>query len=207
VAAAFGFMFDDPRPILVRVEADLAKCLAAAPNQSRAHYGMGMTLVATNRASRGMEELERALAIDPNLARARAFLGLAHLYAGRAEETEGHVVEALRLSPRDPLIHLWFMFAGFAKTLLGKWEEALPWLRKSIDANPNNAWSNFYLSACLAHLGRLDEARAAVGAGLAVNPKFSIKRLRAFGESDNPVFLAQRDRMIEAMGMAGAPDG
>jgi len=207
VAAAFGFMFDDPRPILVRAEADLAKCLAAAPNHSPAHYGMGMALVATNRSLRGMEELERALAIDPNLARARAFLGLAHLYVGRAEETEGHVIEALRLSPRDPLIHLWFMFAGFAKTLLGKWEEALPWLRKSIDANPNNPWADFYLSACLAHLGRLDEARAAIGTGLAFNPKFSIKRVRAFGESDNPVFLAQRERMIEAMRMAGAPDG
>jgi tetratricopeptide (TPR) repeat protein len=168
---------------------------------------MGMALVATNRASRGMEELERALAIDPNFAMARAFFGLAHLYVGRAEETESHVVEALRLSPRDPLIHLWLMFAGFAKTLLGKWEEALSWLRKSIDANPNNPWSNFYLSACLVHLGRLDEARAAVGAGLAVNPKFSIKRLRAFGESDNAVFLTQRERMVEAMRMAGVPDG
>jgi TolB-like protein/class 3 adenylate cyclase len=207
VAAAFGFMFDDPRPILARAEADLAKCLAAAPNHSRGHYGMGMVLCATNRASRGVEELERALAIDPNFARARAFVGLAHLYVGRAEETEGHVVEALRLSPRDPMIHLWLMFAGFAKTLLGKWEEALPRLRKSIDANPNNPWANFYLSACLAHLGRLDEARAAVGTGLAVNPKFSIKRLRAFGESNNAVFLAQRERMIEAMRLAGAPDG
>jgi TolB-like protein/class 3 adenylate cyclase len=205
-AAAFGFMFEDPRPILARAEADLAKCLAAAPNHARAHLGMGMVLCATNRALRSMEELERALAIDPNLARARGFFGLAHVYVGRAEETEGHVVEALRLSPRDPLIHLWLMFAGFAKTLLGKWEEGLSWLRKSIDANPNNPWSNFYLSACLVHLGRLDEARAAVGAGLAVNPKFSIKRLRAFGESDNPVFLAQRERMIEAMRMAGAPD-
>ena len=154
-----------------------------------------------------MEELEQALTIDPNFARARAFFGLAHVYVGRAEETEGHVVEALRLSPRDPLIHLWLMFAGFAKTLLGKWEEALLWLRKSIDANPNNPWSNFYLSACLAHLGRLVEARAAVRTGLAVNPKFSIKRLRAFGESDNAVFLAQRERMIGAMRMAGAPDG
>jgi len=206
-AAAFGFIFDNPRPILARAEVDLAKCLAAAPNHAWAHYGMGMVLCATNRALRSMEELERALAIDPNFARARAFFGLAHVYVGRAEETEGHVVAALRLSPRDPLIHLWLMFAGFAKTLLGKWEEALPWLRKSIDANPNNPWSNFYLSACLAHLSRLDEARAAVATGLAVNPKFSIKRLRAFGESDNAVFLAQRERMIEAMQMAGVPDG
>jgi hypothetical protein len=86
-------------------------------------------------------------------------------------------------------------------------EEALRWLRKSIDANPNNPWSNFYLSACLVHLDRFDEARAVVRTGLAVNPKFSIKRLRAFGESDNDVFLAQRERMIEAMRTAEVPDG
>jgi hypothetical protein len=53
----------------------------------------------------------------------------------------------------------------------------------------------------------LDETRAAIGTGLAFNAKFSIRRVRAFGESDNPVFLAQRERMIEAMRMAGAPDG
>jgi TolB-like protein/class 3 adenylate cyclase len=204
--AAFALMLDDPRSVLAQSEANLVKCLARAPNNARTHHAMGMVLCATNRASRAMEEWERALAIDPNLARARAFLGLAHVYAGRAEETEAHVLEALRLSPRDSMTHLWLMFAGYAKMLLGEWEDALLRLRKSIDANPNNPWASFYLAACLAHLGRLDEARPAATFGVAVNPRFTIERLRAFDESDNRVFLAQRERVIEGMRKAGVPE-
>jgi Flp pilus assembly protein TadD len=162
---------------------------------------MSMVLCAANRASRAKEECGRPLAIDPNLARARALLGFACLHLGQAEETEAHFIEALRLSLRDPLTHLWLMFAGYAKTLLGECEDALTRLRKSLDANPNNSWASFYLAACLAHLGWLD--RAAAGAGAAVNPRFTIKRLRAFGGSDNAVFLAQRERVVEDLRKAG----
>jgi tetratricopeptide (TPR) repeat protein len=167
---------------------------------------MGMVLCQTNRAARGIEELERALAIDPNLVIARGYMGLAHTFIGRAEETEAHVLEALRLSPRDTDAYLWFNFVGFAKMCLGKYDEAMPWLRKSIDANRNTPWAFFDLAACLAHLGRVDAARKEVKAGLAVDPKFTIKRYCAVGESDNAVFLAQRQRVTEGLRMADAPE-
>jgi hypothetical protein len=91
--------------------------------------------------------------------------------------------------------YLWFFNVGFAKTFLGKYEEALPWLTKSIGANRNNP-----------HLGRLDEARHEVEAGLAVDPKFTIKRLRANIESDNATYLAQHKRVSEGMRKAGVPE-
>jgi hypothetical protein len=61
----------------------------------------------------------------------------------------------------------------------------------------------------LARLGELDEARAAVQAGLALHPSFTIRRLRdpTNARSDNPTFLAWRDRTIEGMRMAGVPEG
>jgi tetratricopeptide (TPR) repeat protein len=191
-------------------EAKLSKALAAAPNNARAHLYMGLLLVATNRAARGIEELERALALDPNLAAARGAIGLAHVYIGRAEETEAHVLEALRLSPRDTDISSWFRHVGYAKACLDEYEAAVDWVRKSIDANRNNPWTYFYLAACLAHLGRLDEAREELKAGLGVNPKFTLRRFRAGVESDklsNPVFLAQYARIIEGIRIAGAPEG
>lgn len=55
----------------------------------------------TNRAARGIAECEQALVLNPNLADAHAARGLAKFLVGRAAETEGHVLEALRLSPRD----------------------------------------------------------------------------------------------------------
>lgn len=38
------------------------------------------------------------------------------------------------------------------------------------------------------------------------NPKFTIVRCRAGFQSDNAVFLAQRERMIEGIRMAGVPE-
>ncbi|HME84592.1 MAG TPA: adenylate/guanylate cyclase domain-containing protein [Roseiarcus sp.] len=197
---------DDPRPFMAAAETKFLMALSAAPNNARAHFGLGFVLCLTGRAQRGIEELERALAIDPNMATARSTLGLAQIWVGRAEETEAHVLKALRLSPRDPYVSLWFQQAGLAKTFLGDFEQALPWNKKSIEANRNNPWAYFYLAACLAHLGRLDEARHEVKAGLAVNPKFTIARCRAGFVSDNAVFLAQRERMIEGMRKAGVPE-
>ncbi len=69
-------------------------------------------------AAQGIAECERALALDRNLATARVFIGLAKYALGRAEETEAHILEALRISPRDILACQWMMIAGFAKLLL-----------------------------------------------------------------------------------------
>jgi hypothetical protein len=53
----------------------------------------------------------------------------------------------------------------------------------------------------------LDEARAATNAGLAIHPEFNISSFRANLRSDNPTFLAGRERLIEGMRMAGVPEG
>jgi tetratricopeptide (TPR) repeat protein len=168
---------------------------------------MGLVLCLTNRPARGIEELERALAIDPNLAAAHGHIGFAHSLIGRAQEAEAHLHKALRLSPRDPLTWSWFVQIGGAKAYLGEFEDALPWLRKSIDANRNSPWAFLYLAACLAHLGRLDEARREVRAALAVNPNFTVQRYLAHVQSDNAVYLAQRERVAEGMRLAGVPEG
>jgi hypothetical protein len=56
-------------------------------------------------------------------------------------------------------------------------------------------------------LGRLDEARREVNAGLAVDPKFTLRRYRVGAQSDDPVYLAQRERVTEGMRLAGVPEG
>jgi hypothetical protein len=61
--------------------------------------------------------------------------------------------------------------------------------------------------AALAQLGRLDEARQAIQPGLALAPGFTIARYRAGVQSDHPIYLAQRERIIEGMRKAGVPEG
>ena len=67
----------------------------------RAAIVLGVVEILTKRAAEGIAECEHALALDRNLASAHAFIGLGKIFIGRAEETEAHIAEALRLSPRD----------------------------------------------------------------------------------------------------------
>jgi tetratricopeptide (TPR) repeat protein len=89
---------------------------------------------------------------------------------------------------------------------LGADEEALAWYSRSIELNANNSLSHFYLATALAQLGRLDEARGEVHAGLALDPKFTLRRFRSGAQSDNPVWLKQRERFTEGMRKAGVPE-
>ena len=90
---------------------------------------------------------------------------------------------------------------------LGAYAEAVTWLRRSIDANRNFPLTQFMLAAALGLLSALDEAQSAAKEGLALNPGFTIRRLRAIVSSDNPAYLAGRERVCEGMRMAGVPEG
>ena len=160
----------------------------------------------TKRAAPANAEFERALALDPNLAAAQGEIGLAKIFTGHAEDAEAHVNEALRLSPRDSSAWNWLQFAGGAKLCLGADEEAVPRLRRSIEINRTFPLAHFFLAAALANLGKLDEARAETRVGLTLDSTFTIQRFRGL-ESDNPIFLAEKERIFEGMRKAGVPQG
>jgi tetratricopeptide (TPR) repeat protein len=207
VQAAAGYYVDDKAERLASVEANLNRVLSQSPNSARAHYLMGRVFVQTNRLSQAIAESERALALNPNLAAAHAQIGLAKLFDGRPEETEGHELEALRASPRDNDANVWVAYIALSKLHLGAYEEALDFYRRSIELNRNYATGRFYFAAALVELNRLDEAKAEVKAALALNPGFTLRRYRAGAQSDNPVFLKRRERIIEDMRKAGVTEG
>ena len=92
------------------------------------------------------------------------------------QKTEGHINEALRLSPRDIYAFRWLLYVGFAKVQVNTDAEAVAWFLRSVEANRNYPIAHFALAAALALLGSLDQARAAAKAGLTLDPKFTIRR-------------------------------
>jgi tetratricopeptide (TPR) repeat protein len=166
-------------------QAALTKVLSLAPNHALAQHILGAIYIWTNRAAEGIARCEHALALDRNLVQVHSRIGMAKVFIGRAEEPESHVLEALRLSPRDTEAYNWMLNVGIAKVFLGRDEEAAVWLLRSIEANRNHPVSHFYLAAARAHLGKMSEAQAAAKAGLAINPTFTIRRLRVSAFSDN----------------------
>ena len=201
------FLTDDGAARFAAAETALIKVLSLAPQHARAHWLLGSVKMFTNRAAQGIADCEQALALDRNLASAHGAIGLAKHFLGRGTETEAHILEALRLSPRDTEAFIWMNFAGLAKLQLGADEEAVARFRRSVEINRNHPRTHFVLAAALAHLGRLDEARSAVRAGLALDPTFTISRIRTYAPGDNPTLLAGRERFYEGMRMAGVPEG
>jgi TolB-like protein/class 3 adenylate cyclase/Tfp pilus assembly protein PilF len=204
---AVRYSVDDRFERLHSIEAQLNRVLSQSPNNAGAHFLMGRILNQTNRQAQAIEELNRALSLNPNLASAHALIGLAKIYDGHPEETEGHLLEALRVSPRDTDAYFWVGWMAEAKLYLGAYEEALNLCHRSIELNRNYPTRFTYCAAVLVELGRLDEARAEVQAGLALNPGFTLRRYRDGAQSDNPVFLKGRERIIEDMRKAGVPEG
>jgi TolB-like protein/class 3 adenylate cyclase/Flp pilus assembly protein TadD len=200
------YLFDDRKARFEKAEAILTKALSIAPQHARAHLFLGIVQLATNRAAQGISECERALALNRNLADAHGAIGVAKIFIGRSEETEGHIQEAMRLSPRDDSIYRWMHYIGVAKLMLGADAEAVVWLRRCLEANRNYPIAHFHLAAALARLGSLDEARAAVQAGLALDPAFTIQRMRGVTLSDNPTFRAGSKRIREGMRMVEVPE-
>ena len=207
VQVATGYQTDDRPARFAAVEATLTKVLSQSPNNAWAHYLMCRVEVQTKRGAQGIAECERALALNPNLASAHAQIGLAKVFDGHPEETESHELEALRVSPHDTEANVWVGYIALAKLHLGAYEEALDLYRRSNELNPNYATGRFNLAATLVELARIDEARAEVQVGLALNPGFTIRRYRAGAQSDNPLFLKRRERIIEDMRKAGVPEG
>jgi hypothetical protein len=71
---------------------------------------------------------------------------MAKYFLGRGAETEIHVNEALRLSPRDSSAFRWMQFVGLAKIQVGTDDEAVLWLTRCVEANQNHPLAYFHLA-------------------------------------------------------------
>jgi TolB-like protein/class 3 adenylate cyclase len=198
----------DPMAAFAAAKAKLNNALSSVPDHAPCHMWLGLAEIFTKHAAGGIAECEHALALDRNLAAAHAIIGFGKTLIGRAEETEAHIAEALRLSPRDTFAYVWMTHASMAKLHLGSFEQTVAWCRRAIEVNRNYARAYFELAAALAQLGRIDEAQSAVKAGLALNPTYTISRARALwtAMSDDPTYLAELERMLEGLRKAGVPE-
>jgi len=207
LATASAHVTDDGIVHLGAAEAALVRVLSLAPNHARAHMLLGAVQMQTLRVANGIAACDRALALDRNLADAHGFIGFGKYAMGRGEEVEAHIQDAFRLSPRDTRAFIWLMFVGMGKLAIGADQEAVVWFRRSLEANQNHALTHFQSAAALGLTGEVREARSAARAGLALDPGFTIRRYRINTKSNDPAYLAGRERFYEGMRIAGVPEG
>jgi len=198
----------DDRDAQIQAAGTAAKqALALAPDSAEVHVTYGTVLYAMRAPERALREFEFAVGLDGHLAAAHAYLGLMKFSLGRARDTRAHVAEAMRLSPRDPLLFHWHFFIGVGELYLGRVVHGIESLRKSVEINPHWGLSQFVLAAALALAGLLAEAAEVRAVAQRLVPNFTIARFRAGAASDNPVYLAQSEHFYRGLRLACVPEG
>gem|GEM_PF-389813 len=153
---------------------------------------------------------EAAIMENPGEPWAYKEIGLSTLYLGKLEQSLDWFAKAERIGPRDPGRWTWLDGRGHALILLGRDEEAVRALVHALDANPKNAFPHAFLAAAYAHLGRSDEAHAALTTYEQMRPGTRVSTFRSMA----PVPLAltsqqyqqQRRRLNEGLRKAGMPE-
>jgi adenylate cyclase len=140
--------------------ASLRTALSLAPDDPLVHHCHAALLGNLGRTPDAARAWERALALDPNSAGARAGLGIARIFLKQPESALDNIDAALRLSPRDPITYHWLAHRALACIVLGRWQEAVEAAQESVQRTGSRI-GYATLAAALAHLGRLEEARAA----------------------------------------------
>jgi tetratricopeptide (TPR) repeat protein len=139
-------------------------------------------LRAQDRYEEAIPEYESAIAVNRNWAYAYSHLGWCKFVTGSMEELVPTQERAIRLSPRDPQIGLFYFRIGFAHLLQSRIDAAILWCERARNAAPGHPLFRALLASAYALKGEIEravveftEARRLVG-----DDRYSsIARLRA----------------------------
>ena len=167
-----------------RAEELAGKALTAAPRSPLAHWARGQVLRAQGRHQEAIPEYETVIASNHNWVSAISALADCKLVTGPIDEVIPLQEQALRLSPRDPLISNMYNRIGDAHLLQSRTDEAIVWLEKARDANPQRAFFHAQLASAYALKAQTERAAAELAEArtLSHDGRYSsIARLKAVG--------------------------
>jgi TolB-like protein len=129
-------MTDTAAADILRAEGLVRQALAASPRSPLAHLAKAHLLRAQRRYAEAIPEYETVLALDRNLIYSFFALGQCKLFTGSIDETIPLVERAIRLSPHDPELGVWYQQIGMVHLLQSRTDEAIVWLEKARHATP-----------------------------------------------------------------------
>ena len=147
-----------------------------------------------------ISSFENALRLNVNYA--GAYYGLAQVlvYSGRAEESLELMDDAIRLSPRDPILWAFFGLKALAFITMEKYEDALVWAKKAARLPNATVRPHIFEAVALAHLGRIVEAEEALQFAHRKKPDFDINFVRSIAKMMQP---AHGEHLISGVQKAG----
>jgi len=195
-------MTDSAEFDLARAETLADRALAVSPRTALSHYTKAQVLRAQERFDEAISEYETALTLNRNWVHAIAALGYCKFVTGSIDEVIPAQERAIRLSPRDPQVWLYYFWIGQVHLLQSRVDEAIMWFEKAHTAHPDQPFPHAYLASAYGLKGETERAAVELAQArrLSSDDRYSsIARLRAVGPFGGPKIRA----LFEAVYFAG----
>jgi tetratricopeptide (TPR) repeat protein len=179
--------------LAVREDSSDAQCLAS----------LGFALLGARQFDDALEFLRQSVALNPNSAWGFGTYGACLSWCGEYEKCIDAVKKAMRLSPRDPSMGMWFSLLALAAFIAGQHEAGVGYGRRSVQSSPGFMGGHRALAANLSALDQMDEARREVAEVLRIKPGVTVATMR---ESTPFRDEEARERYCAALARAGLPD-
>jgi adenylate cyclase len=195
---------------IVRAESLAGQALAALPHSYLAHFAKAQVLRAQRRYVEAIPEYEVALASNRNWVFTLHALAQCNLFAGKMEETIPLEAQAIRLSPRDSHIGVFYQTIGTVHQQQSHADEAIIWLEKARNAAPAHPNIRAQLASAYALNGETERAEVELAEArrLSGDDRYSsLARLHAVGYWGVPAVRALYEATFFAgLRKAGMPE-
>lgn len=147
----------------------LRKCSSMALNSFRAHYFLGVALIANRRYSEAIEPLKIALELDPNHLQSHVALGDAMLYRGDLDEAFASYYRALKLRAEYAAA-----LDGIARAYdaQGDDDNAIVYFERAIASNKGFAEAYTHLGDLYLRQNRVDKAVSLLFEAVTIRPDY-----------------------------------
>lgn len=159
-ARVLDFMAESVPVDIARAEALAAQALATAPRTTIAHFATAQVLRAQHRYGEAATAYETVIELNRNWAHAYSHLGWCRFIVGAIDELIPTQEQAIRLSPRDPQIGLFYSRIGSAHLLRSRTDDAIQWYERARNATPAHPEFRTLLAAACALAGNREHASA-----------------------------------------------
>ena len=151
---------DSPADCLTEAMKFCHLAIALNSQDSTAHSITGTILAISGDAARGLEAGKRAVELNPSSALAHFCSAFPLVYLGRSEESLAGIDRAIRLSPRDPMMVIYYGVQALAYLMLRRFDESIAFANHALQEQPDNVRALLRLAIAEAHNGNLDAARS-----------------------------------------------
>jgi tetratricopeptide (TPR) repeat protein len=164
---------------------------------------LGYSSMMERRTEEALAAFRRAVSLNPSSAAAHCYLSHGLAFSGRDREAIAHGEEAIRLSPLDPEMAMFFGGIAVAHYVAGRYAEAVRFSDELLRLRPGFQGAQRMRCASLAKVGRVEEARAHLAELRREHPAMTVAWIRASVPYQTPALM---EDFLDGMRKAGLDD-